>query len=78
MQLIIFILVYPLIWILSILPLQLLFIFSDVIYFLLYYVFGYRKNVVRNNLRLAFPEKTKTSDWKLKKNRSNILWIFLC
>ena len=78
MQLIIFILVYPLIWILSILPLQLLFIFSDVIYFLLYYVFGYRKNVVRNNLRLAFPEKTKDERLEIeKKSFKHFVDIFM-
>lgn len=36
---------------------RLLFVFSDIIYVLLYYVIGYRKMVVRNNLKLSFPEK---------------------
>lgn len=32
---------------------------SNIIYVLLYYVFGYRKTVVFNNLNIAFPEKTE-------------------
>jgi len=58
MQLLVFILVYPLIWLLSILPMRVLYFISDGIYLLLYYVIGYRKKVVRNNLILAFPEKS--------------------
>ena len=57
-QFLVFILVYPLIWLISILPFPLLYLFSDFIFVLLYYVFGYRKKVVRANLALAFPEKT--------------------
>ncbi len=58
MQLLIFILIYPFIWSLSILPMRVLYILSDIFYFFLYYVIGYRKKVVRNNLQLAFPEKS--------------------
>ncbi len=58
MQFIIFILLYPLIWCLSILPMKVLYFISDIIYILLYYLIGYRKKVVRNNLKLAFPEKS--------------------
>ena len=57
MQLLIFILVYPIIWCISILPYRLFYLFSDVVYFLVYHVFGYRKKVVRNNLKLVFPDK---------------------
>ena len=39
------------------LPLRILYIFSDGIYFLLYRIIGYRKKVVRKNLEIAFPEK---------------------
>ncbi len=59
MQFLIFILVYSLIWLLSILPMKILYFISDIIYILLYYIIGYRKKVVRNNLKLAFPEKSK-------------------
>lgn len=58
MQLIVFILVYPIIWFLSILPLRVLYALSDFVYVLIYYVFGYRKNVVLRNLKITFPNKT--------------------
>lgn len=47
---------YPL----SLLPLRVLYLFSDAIYVLLYYVAGYRKPLVLDNLTKAFPEKTET------------------
>ena len=49
--------VYGLLYVLSMLPLRILYIFSDGIYFLLYRIIGYRKKVVRKNLEIAFPEK---------------------
>ena len=57
MNLFVFILAYPFIWILSILPFRVLYIISDFIYLVLYYIIGYRKDVVLSNLKLAFPEK---------------------
>lgn len=57
MKLLIFALTYPVIWLLSLLPMRVLYIISDFFYFLFYYVFGYRKDVILNNLILAFPEK---------------------
>jgi len=48
----------PLIYGLSLLPFRLLYLLSDAVYFLLYHVLGYRKNVVRTNLRNAFPGKS--------------------
>jgi KDO2-lipid IV(A) lauroyltransferase len=50
--------VYALLYVFSLLPLPILYLFSDAVYVLIFYVFGYRKNVVLNNLALAFPEKT--------------------
>ncbi|NQX53293.1 lysophospholipid acyltransferase family protein [Pedobacter panaciterrae] len=43
--------------VLSLLPLSFLYIWADAAYFLLYYVFGYRRQVVRENLCNSFPEK---------------------
>jgi Kdo2-lipid IVA lauroyltransferase/acyltransferase len=48
-----------LIAIVSILPDRLLYIFSDFISFLLNYFIRYRRNVILENLRLSFPEKSK-------------------
>ncbi|MGZ3767230.1 MAG: lysophospholipid acyltransferase family protein [Mucilaginibacter sp.] len=42
----------------SFLPFWLLYIISDVLFFILYYIFGYRVKVVRENLQNSFPEKT--------------------
>jgi KDO2-lipid IV(A) lauroyltransferase len=41
----------------SILPFRLLYLVSDGLYILLYYIIGYRKKVVTNNLKLVFPDK---------------------
>ncbi|QPH40277.1 lysophospholipid acyltransferase family protein [Pedobacter endophyticus] len=47
-------------YLISLLPLPLLFFFARLLYYLLYYVIGYRKKVVRENLVRSFPEKTTT------------------
>lgn len=59
MQLIVYIILYPLLWLVSILPFRLLYAFSDIIYILLYRIFGYRTKTVKENLRLVFPDKTE-------------------
>lgn len=43
----------------SLIPFRILYIFSDILFCFFYYIFGYRKNVVFNNLRKSFPEKTE-------------------
>ena len=55
MQFIVYILAYPLLWLISILPFRLFYIFSDFVYFLVYRVIKYRKKVVRQNLALTLP-----------------------
>ena len=67
MHLIIFILVYPLIWLLSSLPMALLYLLSDGLYLLFFYVIGYRKKVVLDNLTLAFPEKEERELLEIRK-----------
>ncbi|ARS42509.1 lauroyl acyltransferase [Sphingobacteriaceae bacterium GW460-11-11-14-LB5] len=44
--------------VLSLFPLSVLYILADGTYLLLYFVFGYRRKVVRKNLLNAFPDKT--------------------
>ena len=68
MQFLVFALTYPFIWLLSRLPMRILYIKSDIFFFLIYYVFRYRKNVVLENLRLAFPEKSEAERKKISKN----------
>ena len=58
MQRLVYILVYPIIWILSILPMPILYFVSDLVFILVYYIIGYRKKVVQENLMLVFPEKS--------------------
>ena len=67
MHLIIFILVYPVIWLLSSLPMALLYLLSDGLYLLFFYVIGYRKRVVLDNLTLAFPEKEERELLEIRK-----------
>ncbi|NNE33345.1 MAG: lipid A biosynthesis acyltransferase, partial [Winogradskyella sp.] len=59
MQFIAYILIYPLLWIISILPFKLLYAFSDFLYLFIYKIFGYRTGTVKSNLRLVFPDKTE-------------------
>ncbi|MCF7559981.1 lysophospholipid acyltransferase family protein [Sabulilitoribacter multivorans] len=58
MQFLIYILVYPFLWIISILPFRLLYLVSDGLYILIFRIVGYRKKVVYDNLRLVFPNKS--------------------
>ena len=46
------------IWLVTLLPLPVLYILSDLIFLILYYIVGYRRTVVDSNLKKAFPEKT--------------------
>lgn len=55
MQYLVYVLVYPLLWIISILPFRLFYFLSDCVYILVYRIIGYRKKVVRKNLALALP-----------------------
>lgn len=59
MQLFLFLLLYPLLWLFSMLPMRVLYFISDIIYFIGYYLIAYRKQVVRQNLELSFPNKSK-------------------
>jgi Kdo2-lipid IVA lauroyltransferase/acyltransferase len=49
---------YGINWVLTLLPLRVLYLFADIIYVILYYFPSYRRNIVATNLKNAFPEKT--------------------
>lgn len=51
-------LIYGFLYLLSLLPMPILYLLADGIHFLVYRVFGYRVKVVMQNLEIAFPEKT--------------------
>jgi len=55
MQFLVFILLYPILWLISILPFRLLYAFSDGVYALVYNIIGYRKKIVRENIAMALP-----------------------
>lgn len=41
----------------GIMPFRVMYIFSDLVYFLVYHISGYRRKVVKENLSSSFPEK---------------------
>lgn len=45
-------------YLLSLLPLSFLYVISDCLFFILYYLIGYRRKIVRSNLKNSFPNKT--------------------
>ena len=47
------------IWFLTILPFHVYYGFSTFIFLIMFYILGYRKEVVEKNLRNAFPEKSE-------------------
>lgn len=63
MYYVVFALLYPL----SLLPLRVLFLFSDAAYGIIYYLIGYRKKVVLQNLAIAFPQKTEAERRRIAK-----------
>ena len=67
MQLIVFLIIYPFLWIISILPFRLLYVFSDFIYLIVYYIIGYRKKTVRENLALALPHLSSKERLRIEK-----------
>lgn len=67
MQLLAFALFYPLLWLISILPMRVLYFLSDIIFVFVYYLVGYRKKVVRHNLHLSFPDKSEEELRRIEK-----------
>lgn len=67
MQLVVFLLVYPLLWLVSRLPFKALYFLSDGVYVILYRLVGYRKKVVRGNLALVFPNKSESERKTIEK-----------
>ncbi|PKB00492.1 KDO2-lipid IV(A) lauroyltransferase [Flavobacteriaceae bacterium MAR_2009_75] len=60
MQWLVFVSAFPLLWVISRLPHRLFYGFSDFVFFIVYRIVGYRKDVVRSNLRLALPLKSES------------------
>ena len=66
--------VYGFCYLISLLPLRVLYCISDVLYLLLYKLIGYRRRVVRNNLSTSFPEK----DEKERRTIEKKFYHFFC
>ncbi|GAB3414158.1 lysophospholipid acyltransferase family protein [Niabella aquatica] len=60
--------VYFFFYLVSLLPLRVLYLISNFFYGVVYYVIGYRKKVVMQNLEIAFPQKTKQERIRIAKN----------
>jgi len=54
----IYFLSYPIIYLIASIPFSVLYIFSDFLRWIVYHIIGYRKKIVRFNLRKAFPDKS--------------------
>ena len=58
---------YGFLYVVSLLPMRVLYILSDGIYGILYYLIGYRRKVVMDNLRQAFPEMEEAERVRIAK-----------
>lgn len=54
-------------YLISLLPFRVIYILADVLYFLIYYVVGYRKKIVRKHLVDCFPEYTVEKRLKIER-----------
>ncbi len=67
MQFLLYLIFYPLLWLISKLPFRILYLFSDFIYLIVYYIIGYRKKTVRENLSIALPHLTEKERLHIEK-----------
>ncbi len=74
LQALVYFITLPFIYLLSLLPFPVLYLFSDFLFFVLYRLIGYRKDVVLQNLRNAFPEKSEQEIQAI----SNAFFSHLC
>lgn len=62
-----YILLYSWVKVHAILPMQVLYVLSDILYLLVYYVVRYRLKVVRRNMKASFPDKTEGELLKIER-----------
>lgn len=67
MQLLIFLLVFPILWLISILPFRLFYFLSDFVYVIVYHLLGYRKRTVRENIALTLPHLSENERLSIEK-----------
>lgn len=68
MHLLAYLIVVPILYLLSLFPLRILYFFSDVAYYVVYKLIKYRVKTVSENLQLAFPEKSKDELKQIEKD----------
>ena len=59
MQRAVYLIAYPFIYLIASIPFNILYVFSDFLRLIIYNLLGYRKKIVRSNLRKAFPHKSE-------------------
>ena len=59
-MIILYYLFYSFVWVIALLPFKVLYALSYFVYLIIYYLIGYRKLIVRLNLKKSFPEKSET------------------
>jgi Kdo2-lipid IVA lauroyltransferase/acyltransferase len=57
MNALVFYIFLPIFSLLALMPLRILYFFSDLLYLILYHIIGYRRNIVRQNLKNSFPNQ---------------------
>jgi KDO2-lipid IV(A) lauroyltransferase len=62
-----FYLFYGFIWIITLLPMRVMYLLADLLFLIFYYFPSYRRKVVATNLRNAFPEKNASELKTIKK-----------
>jgi KDO2-lipid IV(A) lauroyltransferase len=73
-KIIYYIFIFPILFLTSLLPFFIVYALSDFLFFLVFYVLGYRRKVVSTNLKNAFPEKTDSELKTIEKR----YYHFLC
>lgn len=68
MQYIAFLIIYSVLWCISILPFPILYFISDILYFILYKIIGYRVKTVRANLDLTLSHLSVEERRKIERN----------
>lgn len=67
MSFLIYIIAYPFLWVISKLPFRLLYMFSDLVFFILFYLIRYRRKTVRKNLKIALPNLSDSEHSRIEK-----------
>ena len=66
MRKVLFYITYFVLWVVAWLPLPILYVLSDITYFIIYHVAQYRVKTARQNIHNAFPQKSEKERRKLE------------